>query len=57
MAEQPVTGITGLSDPELPRDPVMSPEILSGTPSANLDSPTEELDGRLESEETSNSIS
>ena len=55
--EQPVTGITGLSDPELPRDPVMSPEILSGTPSANLDSPTEELDGRLESEETSNSIS
>ena len=56
MVEQPATGITGLPYPELPCDPVTSPEILSGTPSACLETPTEDLDGCLESEETSDSL-
>ena len=49
---------TGLDllKPELPCDPVTSPEILSGTHSARLETPTEDLDGCLESEETSDSL-
>jgi len=51
MAEQPATDINGLSDPELPHDFVVSPEILFATSTATSEIPSEELDGPLEDSE------
>ena len=57
MAKQPETSITGLSDPELPRDPVVCPKIRSGTSAANSETSSEKLDGPFEdSKETSDSM-
>ena len=57
MAKQPTINITGLSDPELPCDPVVSPETHSGTSATNSESPSGKLDGPLEdSKETSGSM-
>ena len=45
MAEQPAISITGLSDPELPRDPVVCPNIRSGTSTTNSETSSGKLDG------------
>ena len=57
MAEQPATSITGLSNPELPCDPVVNHEICLGTSATNSETPSGKLDGPLEdSKETSDSM-
>lgn len=57
MAEQPATSITGPSDPGIPHDLMVSPEISSRTSTANSETSLKELDGLLEdSEETSGSV-
>lgn len=57
MAEQPATSITGPSDPGIPHDLMVSPEISSRTSTANSETSLKELDSLLEdSEETSGSV-
>ena len=51
MAEQPATNITGLSDPQLPCNFVVGPEISFTTSTATSEIPSEELDDPLEDSE------